>query len=264
MLKDNIFMKIARSAVNSLAGIALAAGLASCLADTQPASDGSCGKVPVCLSGSICQEYVTRADANGFADGDVIAAYIVDYVDGSPGQLKDRGNRADNLFYTYNEPGYRWIPAYDVYYKDDRTPVDIYAYYPASDPESVSAFHFQVALDQSSAPVTGLSGYERSDFLWAKAENKTAADKVVRLDFHHRMAGIRVTLVEGSGFAEGEWAQTQKDILIRNTVRDALVDLSDGSVKPAGEPSYEGIIPLEDGGSFRAVVVPQVLSAGTT
>ena len=74
-------MKIARSAVNSLAGIALAAGLASCLADTQPASDGSCGKVPVCLSGSICQEYVTRADANGFADGDVIAAYIVDYVD---------------------------------------------------------------------------------------------------------------------------------------------------------------------------------------
>lgn len=264
MLKDNIFMKIARSVVNSLAGIALAAGLASCLADTQPASNGSCGKVPVCLSGSICQEYVTRADANGFADGDVIAAYIVDYVDGSPGQLKDRGNRADNLFYTYNEPGYRWIPAYDVYYKDDRTPVDIYAYYPASDPESVSAFHFQVALDQSSAPVTGLSGYERSDFLWAKAENKTAADKVVRLDFHHRMAGIRVTLVEGSGFAEGEWAQTQKDILIRNTVRDALVDLSDGSVKPAGEPSYEGIIPLEDGGSFRAVVVPQVLSAGTT
>ena len=124
-----------------------------------------------------------------------------------------------------------------------RTPVDIYAYYPASDPESVSAFHFQVALDQSSAPVTGLSGYERSDFLWAKAENKTAADKVVRLDFHHRMAGIRVTLVEGSGFAEGEWAQTQKDILIRNTVRDALVDLSDGSVKPAGEsPSWSAWI----------------------
>ena len=68
MLKDNIFMKIARSAVDCLAGIALAAGLASCLADTQPASDGSCGKVPVCLSGSICQEYVTRADANGFAE----------------------------------------------------------------------------------------------------------------------------------------------------------------------------------------------------
>ncbi|MGN1214914.1 MAG: leucine-rich repeat protein, partial [Candidatus Cryptobacteroides sp.] len=166
--------------------------------------------------------------------------------------------------YTYSEPGNRWVPAYDVYYKDDRTPVDIYAYYPSSNPESVSAYPFRVSIDQRSVGQSGLSGYEQSDFLWAKAENKTSADKVVMLDFHHRMAGIRVTLVEGSGFPEGEWALTDKNIIVRNTVRDALVNLSDGSVTPAGQPSYEGIIPLEDGGSFRAVVVPQVVKAGST
>ncbi|MGN0202554.1 MAG: fimbrillin family protein [Candidatus Cryptobacteroides sp.] len=247
-----------------LGGFASALCLASCQSVSLPAVASNEDKVPVCLCGTICQENVTRADANGFADGDVIATYIVDYEDGQPGLLKDRGNRADNLFYTFNEPGYRWVPAYDVYYRDDRTPVDIYAYYPSSYPESVTAYHFRVASDQNSVDASGLSGYEQSDFLWAKAENKTAADKVVRLDFYHRMAGIRVTLVEGSGFADGEWAATSKDILVRNTVRDARINLSDGSVIPDGQPSYEGIIPLADGEAFRAVVVPQVVKAGST
>lgn len=264
MLKDDIFNKKGIRLLNCLGGFALALGLASCQSVSLPGTASSEGQVPVCLSGRIVQDYVTRADAGGFADGDVIATYIVDYEDGSPGQLKDRGNRADNLFYTYSEPGNRWIPAYDVYYKDDRTPVDVYAYYPSADPESVTGYHFSVASDQNSVAPSGLTGYEQSDFLWAKAENKTTADKVVRLDFLHRMAGISVTLVEGSGFADGEWASTRKDILVRNTARDALVNLSDGSVRPSGQPSFDGIIPLSDGESFRAVVVPQVVKAGST
>lgn len=247
-----------------LSNICIAVSLTSC--DPSSLNEAECndGKVPIGLSALISQEYVTRADSHGFTDGDVISTYIVDYENGMPGQLKDKGNRADNLFYTFNEPGNRWIPAYNVYYKDDKTAIDIYAYYPASNPESVSQFEFEVALDQSAASDSGLSAYEQSDFLWAKAENKTSSDKTVWLDFSHRMAGIRVELQEGSGFDEGEWAQARKSVLVRNTARAASINLSNGSVCVIGEQVFEGIVPQKEGDSFRAVVVPQMVSAGKT
>lgn len=239
--------------------------LASCAREQLTPIDPTTGEelTPISLNGHINQEYVTRAGQDGFADGDKIATYIVDYVDGAPGELKLEGNRADNLYYSYNEPSNRWVPSYDVYFKDNKTPVDIYAYYPAARPESIREYAFEVQKDQSTAAGgSHLSGYEQSDFLWAKTENKTAADKLIWLDFTHRMAGIRVSLVEGEGFEEGEWAGLKKDILIQSTVRSATIDLSTGTVSPEGEAPGTGIIPNREGEDFRAVVVPQTVSAG--
>ncbi|MGN0189232.1 MAG: leucine-rich repeat protein, partial [Candidatus Cryptobacteroides sp.] len=236
--------------------------MCACAKEMFPDSEKTGEAVPIALNGQINQEYVTRADQYGFADGDVIGTYIVDYEDGLPGTLQLKGNRADNLYYTYNEPGFRWVPAYDVYYKDDKTPVDIYAYYPASDPESVSSYGFEVALNQRETTSSGVSGYESSDFLWAKAEGKTSADRIVWLNFTHKMAGVKVTLVQGSGFEEGEWDATDRDVLIRNTAREARIDLSTGDVTAKGEADYKGIIPQSENGIFRAVVVPQSVKAG--
>lgn len=236
--------------------------LCACAKEPEPEEGSSDAKVPIALSGQINQEYATRADQYGFADGDVIATYIVDYEDGLPGSLKLTGNRADNLYYTFNEPGFRWVPAYDVYYKDDKTPVDIYAYYPASNPASVSDYAFEVALNQRETTAGGISGYESSDFLWAKAEGKTSADRIVWLNFGHRMAGVKVTLEEGEGFDAWEWEAAAKDVLIRNTSRNASIDLSTGSVTVTGAPEYKGIIPQNEGTDFRAVVVPQTVGAG--
>ncbi len=239
--------------------------LASCAQEQLTPIDPTTGEelTPISLNGHINQEYVTRAGQDGFADGDKIATYIVDYVDGAPGELKLEGNRADNLYYSYNEPSNRWVPSYDVYFKDNKTPVDIYAYYPAARPESIKEYAFEVQKDQSTAAGgSHLSGYEQSDFLWAKTENKTAADKLIWLDFTHKMAGIRVSLVEGEGFEQGEWAGLRKDILIQSTVRSASIDLSTGTVSPVGEAPMTGIIPNREGADFRAVVVPQTVSAG--
>lgn len=241
---------------------AAVAMLCACAKELEPQVESADAKTPIVLSSQINQEYATRADQYGFADGDVIGTYIVDYENGAPGTLKLRGNRADNLYYTYNEPGFRWMPAYDVYYKDDKTPVDIYGYYPASNPESVSSSSFEVALNQRETTSSGLSGYESSDFLWAKAEGKTSADRLVWLNFTHRMAGVKVNLAEGSGFAEGEWDSANKEVLIRNTSRKASINLSTGSVTVTGKPEYRGIIPQNEGSDFRAVVVPQTVSAG--
>ena len=239
--------------------------LAACAREQLTPTNPDTGEelTPISLSGHIDQEYVTRAGQDGFADGDKIGTYIVDYADGAPGELLLSGNRADNLYYTYNEPANRWVPSYDVYFKDNKTPVDIYAYYPASSPESIKEYAFEVQKDQSTAASgSRLSGYEQSDFLWAKADNKTAADKLIWLDFTHRMAGIRVSLVEGKGFEEGEWAGLRKDIIIQSTVRSATIDLSTGTVSPEGEAPGTGIIPNREGEDFRAVVVPQTISAG--
>ena len=252
----------------ALGSVILAAFLHSCVresvAEDVSGTEGAGERTAICLNSTICQENVTRADQNGFADGDVIATYIVDYENGSPGTLKDNGNRADNLYYTFNEPGYRWVPAYNVYFKDEKTPVDIYGYYPAAYPESVNSYDFEVALDQDSRSSSGMSGYEKSDFLWAKAENKTSADKVIWLNFSHRMAGVKISLVEGSGFDLGEWDAAEKDVLVRNTARNALIDLSDGSVTARGEASYSGIIPQKEDGIYRAVVVPQSIRAASS
>ena len=242
----------------------LVAGCSGYQEMTPEVQGGADSPVPVALGGHIDQEYVTRAGQDGFADGDKIGTYIVDYVDGAPGELLLEGNRADNLYYTYNEAGNRWVPSYDVYYKDAKTPVDIYGYYPSAKPESIEAYAFEVQKDQRAEAANGkLSGYEQSDFLWAKAENKTSADKIVWLSFTHRLAGVRVSLSEGTGFDEGEWVSLEKDVLVQSTVRTATIDLATGVATPAGEVPSTGIVPVIEGTDFRAVVIPQTVPAGS-
>ena len=50
----------------------------------------------ITLSGEIDQLAVTRVNDSGFADGDVMGVYIVDYNGNTPGTLQPSGNRADN------------------------------------------------------------------------------------------------------------------------------------------------------------------------
>ena len=239
--------------------------LASCtVKELEPDNISEDVQVPIALSSHIEQEYATRAGQDGFADGDRIGTFIVDWVDGKPGELLLSGNRADNLYYTFNEPAYRWVPSYDVYFKDKTTPVDIYGYYPAGKPESIEAYPFEVRKDQrAEKSSTSLSGYESSDFLWAKAEGKTSEDKLIWLNFNHKMAGVRVSLLQGEGFGEGEWEALGKDVLIQSTRRSATIDLSTGKVSAtADEAPSTGIIPVREGEDYRAIVVPQTVNSG--
>lgn len=253
------------NSIRNIGILAAAALLSACsLQEIEPDTSTAEDKVAISLGSHINQEYATRAGQDGFADGDKIGTFIVDYVDEAPGLLKLDGNRADNLYYTYNEPSNRWIPAYDVYFKDSKTPVDIYGYYPAAKPESIDAYAFEVQKDQSTEAIgSKLSGYEQSDFLWAKAEGKTSKDKIIWLNFAHKMAGVRVTLTEGNGFAEGEWATLKKDVLIQSTRRTSTINLATGEVSVTGETPATGIIPANEGEDFRAIVVPQRISGGS-
>ena len=219
----------------------------------------------ITLSGEIDQLAVTRVNDSGFADGDVMGVYIVDYNGNTPGTLQPSGNRADNVRHTYDAANAKWNSAYDIYWKDDHTHIDVYGYYPFGSPESIDAYPFTVERDQSKPSEDGvMGGYEASDFLWGKVADVAPTDRVIRLPMAHRMANARVTLTEGTGFADGEWEQTERTVLVANLIRGARINLNDGTVKAKGSVETTATVPARVGDEWRAIVVPQTVAAGTT
>ena len=217
------------------------------------------------LSGDIDQLAVTRVNDNGFCNGDVMGVYIVDYDGNTPGTLKASGNRGDNVRHTFDEPNYKWDSAYDLFWKDKHTHIDVYGYYPYGNPESIDDYQFEVQKDQSKASAEGeMGGYEASDFLWGKVGDVAPTTNVIRLPMAHRMSNARVTLIQGSGFAEGEWAGTEKIVLTANVARKASINLADGTVKVAGSVENTATIPSRVGDEWRTIVIPQTVAAGTT
>ena len=250
----------------SLAMLMLVASVTACTDDSfgPNGAQGNSAR-PIVLAGEIEQVAVTRVNDNGFCDGDVMGVYIVDYQGSTPGTLQNSGNRGNNVKHTFDEAAYKWNSAYDVYWKDEHTHIDVYGYYPFSSPEDVNAYPFEVQKDQSTTTnANEMGGYEASDFLWGKAADVAPTDKVIRLSMRHRMSSPRVTLAEGEGFAQGEWTSLEKQVLVKNTKRKAVINLADGSVSATGEASPTGIIPYVKDDVFRAIVVPQTVSAGTT
>lgn len=238
--------------------------LHACQQDEIIHHDNDTNGLKINLSGEINQVAITRVNDDGFCDKDEMGVYIVDYEGGEPGKLQLNGNRATNLKHTFDEAAHKWISAYDVYWKDNQTPVDIYGYYPLGNPESIEAYAFEVQKDQSKEAVNGMmGGYEASDFLWGKAPKVAPTELVVKIAFHHKMSSARITLVEGEGFTEGEWANLQKQMVISNTKRNAAINLETGSVTAIGETSTTGIVPYKKGDEYRAIVVPQTIKAGT-
>ena len=222
--------------------------------------------IPLNIESSINQVQ-TKVNAAGFVDKDALGLYAVNYSEENTvaGTLTDSGNQADNVKYVFDESAYKWSPVKGVYYKDINTNVDLYLYYPyQSSVTEVNASNFEVQKDQSSAATaSSLSGYEASDFLWGKAVNVTPSESKVSVRLSHKMAAVNVFLAEKEGFAEGEFASLGKSIILTNTTRKAKINFATGEVSALGNAQQDGIVMCpQDGGSFRAIVVPQSLEAG--
>lgn len=240
--------------------------LAACQNET-PVERTHRAEFKLTLAGEIDQLYLSRVNDNGFADGDVMGVYVVDYVSQQPGKLQASGNRGTNVKHTFDEPNFKWNSSYNIYFRDDKTPVDIYGYYPysAKNPEDPENYAFQVQHDQQIAAHDGLlSGYEQSDFLWGKVAKVYATEHVIRLPMKHRLGNVCVKLKEGKGFSQGEWAELKKTVMVLNTTTDALINLSTGECTPQGEAKEAGILPHEHEGEYRAIVVPQTVGSGKT
>ena len=221
-------------------------------------------KVPISLKGDINQLAVTRASDNGFAAGDHVGIWAVNYDGDTPGTLMLKDNQATNVRFTFN--GTSWASDYDIYYKDKNTKVDIFGMYPYSSAiSSIEALPFEVREDQSTISAHGsMGGYEASDFLWAKREAVTPSPSTVQLLFQHRMSCVVVTLEEGTGFEAGEFASLSQSVLINNVKRSATINLATGEVSATGAVSARSTVPAVYENGFRAIVVPQTVSSASS
>ena len=217
------------------------------------------------LSGEIDHVAVTRVNDGGFCDGDGMGIYIVDYKADIPGTLQQSGNRADNVCYTYDETNCKWNSDQDVYWKDNHTHIDVYGYYPYANPESIDNYTFNVQRDQNTATADGkMGGYEASDFLWGKLSDVAPTSAALRLLLRHRMSSACVKLLKGEGFTESEWEGIDKIVFATNLARKASVNMTDGTVKVAGDVESSATIPSQVNDEWRAIVVPQTVPTGTT
>ena len=217
---------------------------------------------PMELYGEIVQQYPTRANSGGFADGDRIGVFIVNRDDETP-QLKVVGNHADNVRFTYDASNGSWTGSYQLYWRDSHTHVDAYGYYPFDEElNSVEDYPFIIQRNQRDVMAGGtISGYEASDFLWAKVEDIVPGTPI-SLRHNHLMAGVQVTVVEGDYFEQGEWVSLDKSVLIENTATGTFINLSSGQVGISRKSATESIIPQQNNNQWRAVVAPQTIEAG--
>lgn len=257
--------KIAKHITTYILAISATATIVCC-ADTDFTNITN-GNLLLSISGEINQVAVTRASDSGFADGDCMGIYVVDYEATAPGTLLANGNRATNVRHTFDEEQQTWVAAHDIYWRDEHTHADIYGYYPYADstPSDVNNHAFVLKSDQAKASDrNAMGGYEASDFLWGKAENVAPTSSTVRLSLSHIMASARIILAEGTGFGNGEWEQTEKHIVVTNTRRECSIDLSSGTVSTTGKIESSATIPAQHGDEWRAIVLPQTVAAGTT
>lgn len=220
--------------------------------------------LPITIHSEINQVHTRRVEDGGFADGDAIGVYIVNYENGRSADLSSSDNHATNVKFTFDEEAYSWNPQRAVYWQDKVTPVDAYGYYPYREEISdVRSMLFTVCSNQAEIDKeSGLGGYEASDFLWAKASGVSPSAGMVHLDHNHIMASIHVTLVPGDGFTPEEWAALDKTVMVENTRLASYVDLSDGSVTVDETSELQSIVALKDGEDWRAIVAPQVVAQG--
>ena len=95
-----------------------------------------------------------------FGVGDCIGLYMVNYVDGQQVALKPENNYIDNWKFRYDGAG-NWSADQKLYYLNDTTSADFYAYYPYSEVEDATCYNVSVPSDQSAE-----KNYRKADFLW--------------------------------------------------------------------------------------------------
>ena len=207
-------------------------------------------KIPINLSCGIA----TRATDTGYETNDRIGLYVVNYQGSAAQPLKATGNHVDNMRFTYNGT---WTPDTPIYWQDETTPADFYAYYPyAAGIADVGAVPFNTKADQRAE-----ADYKASEFLYGKATRVAPTEEAVVITTRHLMSCAVVKVAAGNGFTDESLAAAQVSVRLNGLKTQATVNLKDGSVSPTGNAAE--VQPLDEGdGSYRALVVPQEVAEG--
>lgn len=199
----------------------------------------------------------TRATETSFEDGDVIGLFVTEYIGETASPLQISGNWANNVATTFEDA--LWTPAKKVYWSENK--MDVYGYYPYMKPTSIDEQLWSVQLDQSTPETTdALSGYEASDFLWAKAEGVSQEDGEVQLQFKHICSKLVVKLVRGETF-EGDFPDNTV-VYLHSTVPTATMDFEKGIVS---KDIYGEVTPIKakrlSSDTFEVILIPQSIQS---
>lgn len=241
-MKTTIYSKVLWMAATAL----LIAGCDKGMIPTEDVADGQ-------MRIEVKHPSLTRATETAFEKGDVIGLFATEYTDGVATPLQVSGNWANNVATTFD--GSKWVPGKKVYWSDNT--MDVYGYYPYMKPTSINEHLWSVQLDQSTAETAdALSGYEASDFLWAKAAGVSQADGAATLQFAHRCSKLVVKLVKGVDY-EGVFP-SESELYIHNVVPTAVIDFTTGAVTKDmySEPGTIKARRVDDE-TFEAIIVPQ-------
>lgn len=187
---------------------------------------------------------VTKVTDTAFEKGDAVGLYVVN----QPSALASTENHVDNERFTFD--GEKWVADQELYWLDDKTPADFYAYYPykgeVADVQSISV---SVKADQSKG-----EGYKSSEFLLGKIFGVEPTPDPVHINTKHLMSLLRVELKAGTGWTEEDMDAASVSLLGLKTA--AKVNLKDNVITADSETAE--IMPLSlGGGVYKALVVPQ-------
>ena len=195
----------------------------------------------------------TRATETAFENGDVIGLYATEYSGDVAAPLQISGNWANNVATTFD--GVSWTPAKKIFWSENK--MDVYGYYPYMTPISIDEHPWSVQLDQSTPETAdALSGYEASDFLWAKAEGVAQEDGNAQLQFKHICSKLVIKLVKGETF-EGDFPNDTA-VYLHSTVPTATIDFEKGIVS---KDIYGDATPIKarrvSVDTFEVILIPQ-------
>lgn len=219
---------------------------------SEPAGPEDVDRIPIRISSS-----VTKVSGDQFNDGDAVGIYVVNASEASegswsPGTLEQSGNHLDNVEFTLS--GDAWSAAREYYWKDGRTQAEFYCYYPyVGGIGDVSQVTYEIPSDQS-----GAQAFNSAEILWGKTGLTAPTEDFVRIGTTHRMSQIAISIVPGKGYTEESLREELKSVRINSIRCGAVLDLRSGSLTATGEE--KDIVPYEDNGVWRAMIVPQTVT----
>lgn len=216
-----------------------------------PVTPDEPSKIPINVGMSVW----TRVTDSSFEQNDKVGIYVVNYDGTTAGTLGVAGNHVNNMCFTYS-PATRWTPDEEIYWKDNSTKADFYCYYPYGSPTNVGSYAITTSTDQSTD-----AGYKGSEFLWGKRESVLPTSETVAITVTHTMSNILVYVKPGTGFTEETLGASTVSVKICNVKTDATVNLATGAATATG--SGKSVIPHDESGYYRALIVPQTVSANT-
>lgn len=193
----------------------------------------------------------TRANDSTFENGDQVGLYVVNYEGTTAGTLLSSGNHVDNMCFTLSNG---WTPNEEIYWKDQTTLTDFYAYYPYTSAANTMEHPFSVQTNQNSE-----ANYFASDFLWGKKSKVTPTQSAVSIATKHLFSNALIYIVAGEGVTAEELAAANIEVKVCNVETAAKINLATGAVVANGDKA--DITPWNTGEYYRAMIVPQQVSA---